>query len=94
MKSSAAHVNNLAPGFTKSTRRALLPSFASITKKGTSADDVNVLLDTHEDQVLESARIDRERKRAARAAFNVKAEAAKTSSKKSYKKKRQKTVDC
>ena len=92
-QSSAAHVEKLAPAFTKNTRKALLPLFASLTKKGTSADDVKVLLDTHETQVLESARSERERKRKARVVSANKAEAAKTSSKPGYKKKKQKTRD-
>jgi hypothetical protein len=93
LKSSAAHVESLAPMFVKSTRKALLPLFASITKKGTSANDAPLLLDALETKVLESDRSERERRRAAHVASDKKAKAAKTSNKPSYKRKRQKTVD-
>ena len=93
LKSPAAHVEKLAPAFTKNTRKALLPLFASLTKKGTSAEDVNVLLDSHEKQVRESDRSERERRKRARVVSAKKAEDAKTSSKPGYKKKKQKTRD-
>jgi hypothetical protein len=93
LKSPAAHVENLAPVFTKNTRKALLPLFASITKKGTSADDVKMLLDSHEEQVRKSDKSERERRKVARVASDKETEAAKTSNKPGYKKKRQKTKD-
>ena len=93
LKSSASHVEKLAPAFTKNTRKALLPLFASLTKKGASAEDVNVLLDSHEKQVRESDRSERERRKRARVVSAKKAEDAKTSSKPGYKKKKQKTRD-
>ena len=79
--------------FAKSTRKALLPLFASITKKGTSAEDVKMLLDSHEKQVRESDKSERERRKVARVASDKKTEAAKTSNKPGYRKKRQKTKD-
>jgi hypothetical protein len=82
----------LAPVFAKSTRKALLPLFASITKKGTSTEDVNMLLvDSHEKQVRESDRSERERRKGARVASDKKTEATKTSNKPGYRKKRQKS---